>query len=166
LKFRALVLLFLLILSTSAAVALRLVRRQGGEQRPPWQPPTTVLITGRASHWWIRYAGQDGQFGTADDLIARDDLHVPAGFDMRLVLRSDDYIYVFSVPDLGVSEVAVPGLEQSLTFRADRPETLALDGQAMCGLRTDHDEHLIVQNLAEFETWLASLRHLQPRIKG
>jgi cytochrome c oxidase subunit 2 len=123
-------------------------------------------MTGRASRWWIRYAGPDGLFGTADDLAARDDLHVPAGFNIHLELRSDDYIYVFAVPSLDLNEVAVPGLEQSLDFRADRPETLALNAQAMCGLRTDHNEHLVVQDLGEFKTWLASLRRPQPRVKG
>ena len=122
-------------------------------------------MTGRASRWWIRYPGPDGQFGTADDLAARDDLHVPAGFDLRLVLRSDDYIYVFAVPALGLNEVAIPGLEQSLTFRADRPETFALQAEPMCSLRADHDERLVVQDLAEFESWLASLRRPQPQVK-
>ena len=166
LKFRLLVFLSLLILGSSVAVAWHLNRRVDVAPRPLWRPPTTILMTGRASRWWIRYAGPDGQFGTADDLAARDDLHVPAGFDMHLVLRSDDYIYVFSVPALGLKEVAVPGLDQSLTFRVDRPETFALEAEPMCGLRADHDEHLVVQNLAEFEAWLESVRRPQPRVKG
>ena len=109
LKFRLLVFLSMLMLGSSAAVAWHLNRRVDVADRPLWRPPTTILMTGRASRWWIRYAGPDGQFGTEDDLAARDDLHVPAGFDMHLVLRSDDYIYVFSVPALGLKEVAVPG---------------------------------------------------------
>lgn len=166
LKFRLFLLTTLLILTTSAAAAWILTRRVDEGRRPLWKPPTTILMTGRASRWWIRYAGPDGQFGTADDLAARDDLHVPAGFDLHLVLRSDDYIYVFAVPALGLNEVAVPGLDQSLTFRADRPETLALRAVPMCGQRTDHDERLVVQKLPEFEAWLASLRHSQSRVKG
>ena len=166
LKFCLLTLLALLILTASAAVAWSWTRRVGAGQSSSWQPPTTVLMTGRSSRWWIRYAGPDGLFGTADDLAARDDLHVPAGFEMHVVLRSDDYIYVFSVPALGLNEVAVPGLEHSLTFRADRPETLALKAEPMCGLRADHDERLVVQNLADFKSWLASLHRPQPRVKG
>jgi heme/copper-type cytochrome/quinol oxidase subunit 2 len=166
LTFRQLVFPSLLILGASAAVTWQLNRRVDVVPRSLWRPPTTILMTGRASRWWIRYAGPDGQFGTADDLAARDDLHVPAGFDMHLVLRSDDYVYVFSVPALGLKEVAVPGLDQSLTFRADRPETLALEVEPMCGLRADHDEHLVVQNVAEFEAWLESVRRLLPRVKG
>ena len=135
LKFRLLASLGLLILGTSAAVPWCLNRRVDVASRPLWQPPTTILMTGRASRWWIRYPGPDGQFGTEDDLAARDNLHVPAGFDLHLVLRSDDYVYVFSVPALGLNEVAVPGLEQSLTFRADQPKTLALQAEPMCGLR-------------------------------
>ena len=165
-KLRLLLLLTALILGTSAAVAWHSTRRVHAVRRPLEQPPTTVLMTGRASRWWIRYAGPDGQFGTEDDLAARDDLHVPAGFDLHLLLRSDDYVYVFSVPALGLNEVAVPGLDHSLTFRANRAETLALQAEPMCGLRGDHDEHLVVQDLAEFEDWLESLRRPHPRVKG
>jgi len=165
LRYRLLTLLTLLILTSLAAVGWSLTRRVSEPRRPPWQPPTTVLMTGRASRWWIRYAGPDGQFGTADDLVARDNLHVPAGFDMHLVLRSDDYIYVYSVPALGLNEAVVPGLERSLTFRVDRPETLALEAAPMCGLRADHDERLVVQDVAEFESWLASLGRPQAGVK-
>jgi cytochrome c oxidase subunit II len=166
LRLRLLVFLSLLLLGTSGAVAWRLNRRVDVTPRSLWQPSTTILMTGRASRWWIRYAGPDGQFGTEDDLAARDNLHVPAGFDLHLALRSDDYIYVFSVPALGLNEVAVPGLEQSLTFRADRPKTLALQAEPMCGLRVDHDERLVVQDLPEFEAWLESIRRTQSRVKG
>ena len=48
----------------------------------------------------------------------------------------------------------------------DRPERFALKAEPMCGLRADHDEHLVVQNLAEFEDWLESVRRPQSRVKG
>jgi len=165
LKFRLLPLLTVLILTTSAAVVWSLTRHVGGGRTRLWQPQSTVLMTGRSSRWWIRYPGPDGQFGTADDLLARDDLHVPAGSDIHLVLRSDDYIYVFSVPALGLKEVAIPEQEHLLTFRADRPETLPLQAEPMCGLRADHNERVVVQDLGEFVSWLSSLRRPQPRVE-
>ena len=161
-KFRLVSLLVVLTFTTLAAVAWTLTGRASGVQRPLWQPPIKVLMQGRASRWWIFYAGPDGQIGTGDDLVARDNLHVPAGCDVHLQLRSDDYIYVFSVPALGLKEIAVPGLEHSLIFHAGPPETLAVQGDVMCGRRTDHDERLMVQNPAEFESWLASVRRAEP----
>jgi cytochrome c oxidase subunit 2 len=81
---------------------------------------------------------------------------VPAGRDVELILRSEDYLYRFAVPGLGLYGMAVPGLPSSVTFRAPRPGTFDLGADPMCGRRPAHGVRLIVEDPPGFASWLAS----------
>jgi cytochrome c oxidase subunit 2 len=99
----------------------------------PASGPFEVEMTGQDFEWHVRYAGPDGRLGTADDLHGWRDLHVPVGADVRIHLRSRDYIYNLALPHLGLKEVAVPELEFSLAFEAGERGTFELRGDQMCG---------------------------------
>ena len=75
-----------------------------------------IDVTGDAYNWYFRYPGKDGALGNADDQYSVQNLFLPDNTDVTLRLHSKDYVYSFSLPDWGVSEVAVPGLEFELNF--------------------------------------------------
>ena len=77
------------------------------------EPPIDAVeieMTGHDFQWHSRYAGQDGQLGTSDDVNAAQVLHVPVDAEVDIVLKSLDYIYSLAVPQAGLKEIAVPDL--------------------------------------------------------
>ncbi|MEZ6008953.1 MAG: hypothetical protein R3F05_14480 [Planctomycetota bacterium] len=115
-------------------------------------------------HWEVRYPGPDGEVGTADDRVGSRDVHVPAGTDVRVHLRSRDYVYTFAIPELALKEIAVPDMEFALHFRAPGPGQTLLLGDQMCGY--DHPEligKLVVTDPAAFTRTMEALPSWQDR---
>ncbi|MEJ7640145.1 MAG: hypothetical protein WKF75_19815 [Singulisphaera sp.] len=119
--------------------------------------PAEILATGRSSRWHFRYPGRDRAFGTSDDLSSVGDLCLPLGAAVRCVLASDDSIYTFSVPEMGIRGMAVPDVPSSFSIRADRPGTFELAADPMCGQRPNHVGRLLVVTRPEFAAWLDGL---------
>ena len=122
---------------------------------PPEGETLTIEVVGRGFEWYVRHPGPDLTLGTADDVLAMRDVHLPAGTRARLRLKSDDYLYSLSVPHAGQREIAVPELEFALELDAQEPGTFELKGQQMCGYA--HPRligKLVVQPPAEYSNWL------------
>lgn len=98
------------------------------------QSPFKVEITGTNYVWLVRYPGKDCQFNTADDLLTPKKLQVPANSQVELILHSDDYAYVFAIPELKLKEMAVPGLTFKLSFQTGENGSYELLGDDLCGL--------------------------------
>ena len=119
--------------------------------------PLKLRVTGQEYTWAIRYAGVDGRLDTSDDVVRGPDLRLPARRGVALELVSADYVYAFSLPELDVSDLAVPDKPFVLTFETESPGTSRLMGSQMCGfahpgLMAD----LIVVPQAEFDAWMAA----------
>jgi cytochrome c oxidase subunit 2 len=93
----------------------------------------TVEMTGADYRWRTRHAGFDGSLDTPDDIIGGGNLVVPAGRTVHLLLRSDDFVYTFYVPDLNVNQIAVPSLTFDARFVCDSPGEIAYIADQMCG---------------------------------
>ncbi|HZP40164.1 MAG TPA: cytochrome c oxidase subunit II [Candidatus Binatia bacterium] len=85
-------------------------------------PPTdmTIQVTAKQFNWEVAYPGPDGKFGTADDVTQDNDVHVPAGKTIRVVLRSRDVIHSFFLPNLRFKQDAVPGHEIPVWFKVGK----------------------------------------------
>jgi heme/copper-type cytochrome/quinol oxidase subunit 2 len=121
------------------------------------EDPVEILATGRSSRWHFRYAGRDRAIGTPDDLSSVGDVGLPLGAAVKLVLASDDSIYTFSVPEMGIRGMAVPDLPSSVSIRAERSGTFKLAADPMCGTRPNHVGRLLIMTRPEFATWLRGL---------
>ena len=101
----------------------------------PDRPPEVVEIsvTGENFEWHSRYGGPDGKLGTADDVPARQILHVPTDTRIVIHLTSRDYLYTFMLPQLEAKEIAVPDLIFTVEFRTGAPGTFELRGDQLCG---------------------------------
>lgn len=93
-----------------------------------------VEIRPRQFQWDIRYSGNDERFGTSDDIVAINQLHVPAGVDIELRLESQDVIHSFFVPEFRMKQDAVPGMTVLYRFKVDRPDTFQIACAELCGL--------------------------------
>ena len=116
----------------------------------------TVEAIGRNFSWWFRYPGRDGVRGTADDVELRRKLYLPPDVPVTLVLKSEDYIYVMSLPGRDLREIAVPDLEFELSFRTQPAEEFDLLVDPLCSFRFYHDEvmgHVVVAARDDYTTY-------------
>ncbi len=98
-------------------------------------PPSDieVQVTGKQFNWEILYPGPDKRFGTADDVQAENELHVPVGKVVRVYLRSKDVIHSFYLPNFRLRQDAVPGREILAWFEATKPGKYELPCSQLCG---------------------------------
>ena len=85
-----------------------------------------------------------------------DELHLPAGQPVRLVLATQDVIHSFYVPAFRIKQDAVPGRYTTIAFTPTKAGTFALRCAEYCG--TDHAHmggRVIVMQPADFQRWLA-----------
>ena len=92
-----------------------------------------IDVTGDEFNWYFRYPGPDGELGTDDDRHSVQDLYLPANSHINLKLHSNDYLYSFALPELGLQEIAVPDLDFALQFATEDERTLQLLGDQFCG---------------------------------
>lgn len=119
------------------------------------QPPLTLRVTGKDFRWHILYPGPDGLLDTPDDIATQRHLYLPAHRDIAIDLRSDDYVYSLHLPNLEVTELAVPGKPYLLQFQTENPGQYRLMGSQLCGYT--HPEligDLVVQSQELFDAWL------------
>jgi cytochrome c oxidase subunit 2 len=84
------------------------------------------------------------------------ELHVPLGHTIRLIMSSQDVIHSFFMPAFRIKHDVVPGTAAELTFRPERAGVFHLFCAEYCG--TDHARmrgRIVVMNQQDFETWLA-----------
>jgi cytochrome c oxidase subunit 2 len=112
-----------------------------------------VKVTGH--QWWWEYEYPNDGVRTANEL------HIPAGRDVKLTLTSVDVVHSFWIPRLAGKQDVIPGKERVLVLRADRPESEPLFGQCVefCGIsHANMRLRAVVQSEADFEAWLEAQR--------
>jgi heme/copper-type cytochrome/quinol oxidase subunit 2 len=117
--------------------------------------PYRIEIIGGNYHWRVRYPGIDRVSAAFDDGIVDPVIHVPENTEIVLHLKSTDFVYLFSLPQLHLKEVAVPGLDFFLTVRPMTIGEIAWEGDDMCG--DPHPElngRIVVHSIPKFENWL------------
>jgi cytochrome c oxidase subunit 2 len=114
-----------------------------------------VEVTARQWAWSFRLAGPDGRFGTPDDVVTLNELHVPAGKAIYLKLRSLDVIHSLYLPNFRTKMDAVPGSTGRLWFQARETGTFDLGCAQHCGVNHYRMAgKLLVQPSAEFDAWV------------
>ena len=114
-----------------------------------YNPPADALqifIVGKQWMWKAQHPGGQREIN---------ELHVPAGQDVRLVMASQDVIHSFYIPALRIKQDVVPGRYETMWFRADKVGRYHLFCAEYCG--TDHAHMggwLTVMNPREFSEWL------------
>jgi len=121
------------------------------------QPPGGVEVhaTGKQFNWEFTYPGPDGQFGTADDVTLDNELHVPVGQNVRLVLRSKDVIHSFFIPNVRLKQDVLPGRTIPAWFNATKPGTYEIACAELCGFgHYNMRGFLTVHEAADYQRWV------------
>jgi cytochrome c oxidase subunit 2 len=117
----------------------------------PSKRPLTIEVV--AHQWWWELQYKDsvpgGLFTTANEL------HVPVGQPVLLVLASRDVIHSFWVPNLAGKKDLVPGRTQSWWFQADTPGVYRGQCAEFCGHQHAKMAMLVVaEPLADYQAWV------------
>lgn len=115
-----------------------------------------VEVTAQQWAWTFRYAGADGRFDTADDVVTLNELHVPVATPVYLKLRSKDVVHSFYLPNFRTKIDAVPGNTTRLWFEAREPGKFEIGCAQHCGVsHYKMRAELFATGADEFERWLA-----------
>jgi cytochrome c oxidase subunit 2 len=120
--------------------------------------PLVIRATGRDFHWHFIYPGRDGALDTPDDVRSDQDLRVPLGHPVKIELTSQDYVYTFRAPELGLKEIAVPDLSFAIEFTPKQPGRYRLEVDPLCGFRFAHENdvmgQLVIEPASDVKAWL------------
>jgi len=124
------------------------------EMRIP-QTDLQILVTAKQFNWQVTYPGPDGKFGTEDDKTFDNEVHVPVGKPVILILKSRDVIHSFFMPNLRFKQDAVPGREIRRWFEATRPGKYEIPCAELCGFgHSGMKGWLYVHTPEEYQKWL------------
>ncbi len=115
--------------------------------RTPPRDSTEVYVV--AKQWMWKLEHSEGQREI-------NELHVPVGRDVKLIMTSQDVIHSFFVPAFRMKQDVLPGRYTVAWFRATKPGTYHLFCTQYCG--TQHSGmigSIIVQEPAQYEAWMS-----------
>ncbi len=135
-----------------------------------------IGVHAKQFEWWLTYPGADGKLGRVspelvskanptgldttdaashDDLVIRNQLHVPVGRPVVVYLTSEDVIHSFYVPQFRVRQDAVPGMEIRVWFEATVPGKYEVGCSQLCGMgHYKMRAQVFVHTQAEYDAWL------------
>ncbi len=136
-----------------------------------------IEVVGAQWQWMYRYPGKDGVLGTSnvrlinddnpfglstddpnsrdDVLVEGDDLHLPIGRPVKVLLRSLDVLHDFYVPQFRAKMDMVPGTITYFWVEPTRPGTFDILCFELCG--TGHYTmrgNVVVETKDAFQKWL------------
>jgi cytochrome c oxidase subunit 2 len=119
--------------------------------------PKALQVRLRGYQWWWEFtyldARPDEVFSTANEL------HIPVGRPVRILLEGPDVIHSFWVPSLAGKKDLIPGRSNEITITADRPGLYRGQCAEYCGLQHAHMAFLVVADPPEaFAAWQAAQR--------
>ena len=116
-------------------------------------------VTAKQYEWNAAYAGPDGELGTSDDIMSRNQVHVPVDQPVIVNLQSEDVIHSFFLPQLRVKHDAVPGRVWPIWFEATQTGEFPLAYAELCGLgHYRMGGTLIVHSKEDFDSWLSEMQ--------
>jgi cytochrome c oxidase subunit 2 len=117
--------------------------------RPP-ADAMDIFVVGKRWMWKVQHP---------EGVREINEMHVPAGRNIRITLGSEDVLHDYSIPAFRVKMDAVPGKWTTLWFNATTPGTYHIFCAEFCG--TKHSGmigQVIVMPPQEYEIWLAGGR--------
>ncbi len=117
------------------------------KSRTPPRDATEVYVVAKQWMWKLEHAEGQREIN---------ELHVPVGRDVKLIMTSQDVIHSFFVPAFRMKQDVLPGRYTVAWFRATKPGTYHLFCTQYCG--SQHSGmigSIIVQEPAQYEAWMS-----------
>jgi cytochrome c oxidase subunit 2 len=138
---------------------------------------TSIEVVGQQWQWAYRLPGKSGRLGTSDIryvsddnplgvnpndpdgkdnvVIQGDDLHLPVGKPVRVLLRSIDVIHDFYVPEFRAKMDLMPGIVSYFWFTPTRTGKFEILCAGFCGI--GHPQmrgNVVVDSDGDYQAWL------------
>jgi cytochrome c oxidase subunit 2 len=124
----------------------------GGFATPPGEAPLRIAVNGERWWWRLAYLDEAGEpaFASANEI------RVPVGRPVELLLTSDNVIHSFWVPALGGKLDMIPGRENRLVVEASRPGIYRGQCAEYCGgAHALMAFDVVALDADEFDAWQA-----------
>src|SRR4051794_41098006 len=113
------------------------------------QTRMTIDVMAKQWFWEVRYPGSGA--------VTANEIHIPAGTRVNVVVTSPDVIHSFWVPELNKKVDAVPGHPNPLLLYADKPGVYRGQCAEFCGLQHAKMAMAVYADPpARFRAWLAN----------
>src|SRR5215467_5356094 len=117
------------------------------EQYKPPQNAVEVYVVAKQWMWKLQHATGQREIN---------ELHVPVGRKIKLIMTTEDVIHDFFVPAFRTKADVVPGKYTTLWFEATKPGTYHLFCAEYCGMNhSGMTGSVIVMEPREFDNWLS-----------
>jgi len=116
------------------------------KERTPPTDSAEIYIVAKQWMWKVEHAEGQREIN---------ELHVPAGRDVKLIMTSQDVIHSFFIPAFRIKQDVLPGRYTVEWFRATKPGVYHLFCAEYCG--TQHSGmvgDIVVQEPAQYEAWM------------
>jgi cytochrome c oxidase subunit 2 len=117
------------------------------KDRTPPRDSTEVYVVAKQWMWKVEHAEGQREIN---------ELHVPVGRNVKLIMTSQDVIHSFYVPAFRMKQDVLPGRYTVEWFRATKPGTYHLFCAEYCG--TQHSGmigSIVVMDPAQYEAWMS-----------
>ena len=112
----------------------------------------TVEITAHQWWWDVRYDSAS----PSQTLRTSNELHLPAGVPVQVILKSADVIHSFWIPNMSGKQDLIPGRNNDIVITPRKSASIAASAPNICGLQHAHMAFdVTVEPLSEFEKWWA-----------
>jgi cytochrome c oxidase subunit II len=115
--------------------------------RTPPRDSTEVYVVAKQWMWKLEHAEGQREIN---------ELHVPVGRDVKLIMTSQDVIHSFFVPAFRMKQDVLPGRYTTAWFHATKPGVYHLFCSQYCG--TQHSGmigDIVVMDPAQYEAWMS-----------
>jgi cytochrome c oxidase subunit 2 len=120
----------------------------------PASTAMTIVVTGNQWFWDVRYPGSGA--------VTANEIHIPTRTRVNTVLRSDDVIHSFWMPQLNRKADMIPGHPNRILLYAEHAGVYRGQCAEFCGMQHANMAMTVVaQPPARFRAWLANMA--QPR---
>lgn len=110
-----------------------------------------VVVTGHQWWWEVQYTGED--------VVSANEIHIPVGVPVRVVLESDDVIHSFWVPKLAGKVDLIPNRTNQLVMEASQPGVFFGQCAEFCGEAHALMRFRVVAHQPDdFQAWLDGMR--------
>jgi cytochrome c oxidase subunit II len=123
-----------------------------GPLAPPANPDMTVKVIGH--QWWWEFRYQDQNIVTANEL------HIPQGKTVKLLLESNNVIHSFWVPAIAGKTDVIPGQHNTMWLEANKTGTYRGECTEFCGQQHAHMNFIVVvDSQPDYDAWATNQLH-------
>ncbi len=148
----------------------------------PKNNAVTIRVVGQQFIWNFRYPGPDGKFGRSDasfvtssndlgidpndpagkdDIVSKNELHLPFNRDIILEISSKDVIHSLSLQSMRIGQDAIPGSMSPIWFKPVRAGTYEIICGQLCGLgHYNMRATMIVESQEDYDNFIKEAEEL------